>query len=163
MAALLQSPDDLPPVLASFYALGAARNGWLVQGSLPGESGQDRERLAGAGLDVDALQAAARLSIVELDLTLTPDRWVDRWSEILDARLGAGFDAVWFARFPIGPTDAEMDAVLPFEAAWMDRFRDRPMVTLCPYIVPGTDTRHGHPYAHALDAVHDDVIDLRQP
>jgi hypothetical protein len=163
MAALLQSRDDLPPVLASFYALGAARNGWLVQGSLPGEAHQDRQRLVDAGLDVDALQAAARLSIVELDLTLSPDRWVDRWSEILDARLGAGFKAVWFARFPIGPTDEEVDAVLPFEAAWMDRFRDRPMVTLCPYIVPGTDAAEPHPRVEALQTVHDDVIDFRQP
>ena len=161
VAALLQSRDDLPRVLSSFFALGAARNGWLVQGSLPGEVDEYRRRLAEAGLDVDRLEAAGQLAIVELDLTLEPDEWVGEWSDTLDARLRAGFAAVWFARFPVGATDSEVHDVLPFEEAWMERFRDRPMVTLCPYIVPALKKRKGSAQPHGFEAVHDDVLDLR--
>ncbi len=42
LAVLLKSYDELPQVLASFYALGAKRNGWLAHRSLPGESDMDR-------------------------------------------------------------------------------------------------------------------------
>lgn len=135
VAALIQCVEDLPAVLMFFYSLGAARNGWLVQGSLPGMAQEDRQKLAAAGLDVDALEAAGRLSIVELDLTLAPEAWAESWSELLEERLSSGFEAIWFARFPIAPNDADIAAVLPFEEAWMSRFRGRPMVTLCPYIV----------------------------
>ncbi|HVL52987.1 MAG TPA: MEDS domain-containing protein [Vitreimonas sp.] len=161
LAALLQSRDDLPRVLCSFFALGAARNGWLVQGTLPGEAEGDRRRLAEAGLDVDRLERTAQLSIVELDLTLDPEAWVDEWSVTLDARLDAGFAAVWFARFPVGAKESEVQAVLPFEEAWMERFRDRPMVTLCPYIVPALKQRQNPAQAYSFAAVHDDVLDLR--
>ena len=157
MAALLASVEDLPPVLASFYALGAARNGWLAHGSRPGEAGQDRDALAAAGLHVDSLEAEGRLSIAELDLTLTPEKWVDGWSEILYERLEAGFDAVWFARFPIGPTGREVREVTPFEDAWMRRFRDRPMVTLCPYIIGGERNAW---HSDDVGSVHDDLLDL---
>ena len=160
MAVFIQSTDDLPPVLAAFYALGAARNGWLVQGSLPGEVEEDRRRLLEAGLDVASLEDSEQLSIVELDLSLAPEEWVEGWSETLDARLREGFEAVWFARFPIPPADPEVEAVIPFEDAWMERFRERPMVTLCPYVVPEMS---GNFYAHgdAVAAVHDEVVDLR--
>ena len=158
VAALLRSTEDLPPVLASFYALGAARNGWLAHGSRPREAEQDRDALEAAGLDVGGLEADGRLLIAELDLTLTPEKWVDGWSETLDERLAAGFDAVWFARFPIGPTGREVDEVIPFEDAWMRRFRDRPMVTLCPYII-GAERNSWH--SQEVGAVHDDLLDLR--
>jgi hypothetical protein len=158
MAALLPSTEDLPPVLASFYALGAARNGWLAHGSRPGEAGQDRDALAAAGLDVDCLEAEGRLSIEELDLTLAPETWVDGWSETLDERLAAGFDAVWFGRFAIGPTDREVQEVIPFEEAWMRRFRDRPMVTLCLYIIGGERT---HWHSDDVGSVHDHLLNLR--
>ena len=161
VAALIQSRDDLPRVLCSFFALGAARNGWLVHGSLPGEVDDDRRRLAEAGLDVDRLGRTGQLSIIELDLTLEPEEWVGEWSDLLEARLNAGFAAVWFARFPVGATDSEVQAVLPFEEAWMERFRDRPMVTLCPYIVPAMKKRESPGRAHSFAAVHDDVLDLR--
>ena len=159
--ALIQSRDDLPRVLCSFFALGAARNGWLAQGTLPGEVEDYRRRLAEAGLEVDRLEATGQLAIVELDLTLEPEAWVDEWSHTLDARLRAGFVAVWFARFPVGATDSEVHDVLPFEEAWMERFRDRPMVTLCPYIVPALKKRESPGQTRSFAAVHDEVLDLR--
>lgn len=161
VAALLQSRDDLPRVLCSFFALGAARNGWLVQGTLPGEVEDHRRRLAEAGLDVHRLETTGQLAIVELDLTVEPEAWVAEWSDTLDARLRAGFAAVWFARFPVGVTDSEVENVLPFEEAWMERFRDRPMITLCPYIVPALKKLESLAQAHSLAAVHDDVLDVR--
>jgi hypothetical protein len=135
IAALIQSADDLPAVLVSFHTLGASRNGWLVQGCLPGMAAEDRRKLIAAGLDAAGLEAAGRLGIIELDLSLEPDVWVDGWSHLLDERLHGGFDAVWFAR------------------------RDRRMVTLCPYIVGARGSRPL--LAHERAVVHDEVVDLR--
>ena len=159
IAALIESAEALPAVLVSFHTLGTSRNGWMVQGCLPGMAADDRQKLIAAGLDVAGLEGAGRLGIIELDLSLEPDVWVDGWSQVLNDRLDGGFDAVWFARFPIGPTDDEIAAVLPFEHAWMDRFRDRRMVTLCPYIVGDRGSRPL--LAHERALVHDEVADLR--
>ncbi len=139
LAALLKSKEELPAVLASFYGLGAARNGWLWFGSLPGEAELNRRRLRGAGLDVDGLEAEGRLAIVELDLSVQPEAFVDPWVDRLDEALRLGYDALWFARFPIEPGAPAVAGVLPFERAWMDRFRARRVVTLCPYIVGGLE------------------------
>ena len=160
MAALLKSVDDLPPLLTSFYQLGATRNGWLVHGSLPGEAPADRERLRRAGLDVDRLETTGQLSVLELDLELTPEDWVRPWSELLDERLGGGFDALWFARFPIGPTDDEVSDVLPFEEAWTRCFAGRRVFTLCPYIVGGLAKHVRTATVDRVGTVHDRVIDM---
>ncbi len=160
MAALLRSTEDLPPLLASFYTLGASRNGWLVHGSLPGEAQADRRRLEEAGLDVDALEARGQLAVLELDLTVSPDEWVKPWSSLLDERLRSGFDALWFARFPIGPTAADVSGVLPFEAEWMRCFRGRRVVTLCPYIVGGLSDEARSEYGGHVGSVHDRMFDV---
>ncbi len=158
-AILLQSVEALPPVLVSFYRMGASRNGWLVHGSLPGEGDRDRERMTTAGLDVGELESSGRMAVIELDLTVSPDEWVRPWSVLLEEKLGSGFDAMWFARFPIGPISADVDGVLPFEAAWMSCFRGRRVVTLCPYIVgemvEDQRTRNHDVVAQVHDQVHD--------
>ena len=158
-AVLLTSAEALPPLLASFFNFGASRNGWLVHGSLPGEADDDRSRMTGAGLDVAALESAGRLAVAELDLTVSPQEWVGHWSELLDAKLGSGFDAMWFARFPIGPTDDDVAGVLPFEAAWMDRFHDRRVVTLCPYIVVGLGEHRRAEHRREVGSVHDRIFE----
>ncbi len=163
MAALIKSADDLPPLLTSFYRIGAARNGWLVHGSLPGEAEADRDRLKGAGLDVDGLESTGQLSILELDLSVTPEEWVQPWSELLDDRLASGYDALWFARFPIGPTASEVADVLPFEGAWMRCFRGRRVVTLCPYIVGAMTSPEREAHAAKVLSAHDRVLDLPAP
>ena len=124
-------------MLASFYALGASRNGWLFFGSLPGEGATDRAALIDAGLGVEDLEARGQLSVVELDLSVDPDAFVAPWAARADAALARGYDALWFARFPIDPSGEAVEAVLPFEAAWMAHFRGGRTVTLCPYIVGG--------------------------
>ena len=160
MAALIKSEEELPPLLASFFRLGALRNGWLVFGSLPGEAERDRDRVAAAGLDVAALEARDQLAILELDLSVSPDEWVKPWSSMLDERLGSGFEALWFARFPIRPTDADVAGVLPFEGAWMRCFEGRPVVTLCPYIVGGLGDEERVEHAQRVGRVHDRVLEL---
>ena len=158
-AVLLDSADALPPLLASFFTLGASRNGWLVHGSLPGEADADRARMSGAGLDVARLESAGRLAVAELDLSVSPDAWVDQWAELLDLKLDSGFDAMWFTRFPIGPTDDEVADVLPFEAKWTDRFRDRRVVTLCPYIVSGLSQSRREEHRREVGDVHDRIFE----
>lgn len=156
-AILLQSADALPPVLASFYSLGELRNGWLVHGSLPGEADADRRRMIGAGLDVRRLESSGRMAVIELNLTVSPEEWVEPWSALLQEKMGAGFDAMWFARFPIGPTAGEVAGVLPFEAAWRSCFKGQRVITLCPYIVGGIVDEDRATYRTEVAAVHDEV------
>ncbi len=158
VAALLKSPEQLPPVLASFLELGAARNGFLVHGSLPGEAGVDRVRLEKAGLDVSGLTEHGQLEIMDLDLTLAPEEWVRPWSRLLDERMEAGFDALWFTRFPVGANEGEIAAVLPFEEAWMRCFSGRRVVTLCPYIYTGMSSDARTARLSEIAAVHDRVV-----
>jgi hypothetical protein len=157
LAVFLPSVAALPPVLKCFYALGEARNGWLLHASRPGHIEGERRQLADAGLDVARLEAERRLTLYEFDLSVDPDDWADGWSQTLDARLAAGFDAVWYARFPIPPTDADVEALLPFEEAWMRRSRDRP-VTLCPYIASEAAASAAYGHFERLSASHDDVL-----
>jgi hypothetical protein len=158
-AVLLRSLEALPPVLASFFSIGASRNGWLVHGSLPGQADADRRQITAAGLDVTGLEAAGRLAVVELDLSVSPDEWVKPWSSLLETKLESGFGAMWFTRFPIGPTDDEVAGVLPFEEAWMSCFRGRPVVTLCPYIVGGLEEDRRARHRHDVSRVHDQIFE----
>jgi hypothetical protein len=158
MAVLLDSVDELPDLLASFYHLGENRNGWLVHGSLPGHAAADREALVRSGLEVDRLEAEGRLAILELDLTVTPEEFVAPWARMLDERMSEGFDALWFARFPIGPTDDDVNGVVPFEDAWMRCFVGRRVVTLCPYIIGDVDRAGLERRRRQIAEVHDLVI-----
>jgi len=159
IAALLKSPDEVPAVAAGFLAIGAEHNGWLVHGSLPGKAEIDRSNLARAGLDVSSLAARGQLEVMDLDLTVSPEEWVKPWSDLLRARLAAGFEALWFTRFPIGPDEVEIAAVLPFEEAWMSTFSGRPVVTLCPYIAPPV-TASAPSHLPEVTAAHDRVVEL---
>ena len=51
LAVFLRSPDELPGVLVSFFALGARRGGWLAHRALPGHADRERALLTEAGLD----------------------------------------------------------------------------------------------------------------
>ena len=157
MAALVKTRDELPPVLAHFYRLGASRNGWLAYTSLPGESRLDRARLMEAGLDVEGLEAAGRFVMAEIDLSLEPAAWIGPWVEQLNAAVQAGYTAMWFARFPIAPGQGDVVAVRPFEAAWMAQFAGKPVVTLCPYVVGGLDEVALGVRAREIGRTHDRV------
>ena len=57
------------------------------------------------------------------------------WEPQLEAALARGFDAAWWARFPIGPEWDLIERSVEYEAAWDAHFHDRPCVSLCLFIV----------------------------
>lgn len=140
VAVLLRSPDELPGVLASFYALGAKRGGWCIHRSLIGEADDDRVALADAGLEVERLEAAGRLELIELTPGgVAPEEYPLRWLEGLDRALENGFTGLWYSRYVVGPDEAAYDFVEPFEREWDKAFHGRPVVQLCPFLVGDLD------------------------
>jgi MEDS: MEthanogen/methylotroph, DcmR Sensory domain len=135
LAVLLKTADELYPVLASFYALGTKRNGWMAHRSVAGEAELDRERLSGAGLDVEALESDGRLAVVEFDPDEDPDASPEPWQKALEKALGRGLSALWYSRHAVGADQAQYESVVAFEVAWDRAFKDKPVVTLCPYVV----------------------------
>ncbi|WP_270024112.1 MEDS domain-containing protein [Solirubrobacter phytolaccae] len=132
---LLASPQEVAPTLASFYALGAKRNGWLFHRSLEGEADADRTALSAAGLDVAGLEAAGRMVFSEISIGITVEDYVHAWEPEFEGALARGFDAVWWARFPIGPDAEIIDRSVEYDAAWDAHFHGRPCVSLCLFIV----------------------------
>jgi hypothetical protein len=136
---LLRTESELFPVLASFYALGAKRHGFLVHRAVQGKLASDRESLAAAGLDVEALEASEQLTIVEFDPAEPPESSPQPWQRVLDRSLSNGYSALWYSRFAVGPDEEAYTSVLGFEHAWSECFAGQPVVTLCPYIVGALD------------------------
>ena len=132
---LLTTHDEVAPTLASFYALGAKRNGWLFHRSIAGNADADRASLSEAGLDVDRLVAEGRMVFSEIDPGISVDEWVHAWEPEMDAALARGFDAAWWARFPIGPDATIIERSVEYDTAWDAHFSNRPCVSLCLYIV----------------------------
>jgi hypothetical protein len=135
MAVLLRDEDELPAVLASFYALGAKRGALCVHRAWIGERETARERFAAVGLDVDGLEAAGVLEVVEFDPDESPEASAAHWRERLDAALSEGFTALWYARFAAGADEELYRSVDAYERAWEEAFHGLPVVTLCPYVV----------------------------
>jgi len=156
MAVVLRSARELPPVLVSFYALGASRGGWVVHHALPGECDRDRERLGAGGLDVRGLEAAGSLVLFEFDPAEAPQDAAERFEPLLADALGQGHSALWYSRFPIGPGAGDFANATAYDRAWDARFRGRPVVTLCPYVLAGDEA--GERIAH-LAGWHDAVFD----
>jgi hypothetical protein len=152
---LLSTVEEVAPTLASFYALGAKRNGWLFHRSLRGGADADREALATAGLDVAALERDGQMVFREIDLDITVSDYVHAWEPELEAALERGFDAAWWARFPIGPDAAIIDRSVEYDRAWDEHFHDRPCVSLCLYIVGDVERAHR---AAQIALTHDTVF-----
>lgn len=157
LAVLLKTEDDLPRVLASFYALGARRDAWLVHRALPGSAAQDREKLDAEGLDVDGLEATGQFVIAEMDPGLTPEEYGAKWTRQLDAALAAGRSGMWYSRSAAGGLHG-FETLLTFEQAWDDAFRGRPVVALCPFIVGELPTGDLSARASDLAVMHDGVL-----
>lgn len=158
LAVLLKSYDELPDVLASFYGLGAKRNGWLAHRSLPGEMDLDRDRLSRAGLDVEELEDEGRLEMMEIDPEGPPETSTQRLEEALDRALERGFAAAWYARFAVGPDEAAYSAFRPFEDAWDRAFSGRRVVTLCPFVIGEVDGRTALEQRGWIAEMHDSVL-----
>ena len=155
LAMLLQRPEEAMPTLASFYALGAKRNGWLYHRTVRGNADADRAALSAAGLDVEALEAEGRMTIAEIDLGISVEDYVHAWEPQFEAALRRGFDAVWWARFPIGPDEAIIERSVEYDRAWDEHFHDRPCVSLCLFIVGDLERERR---AAQLGETHDEVL-----
>jgi hypothetical protein len=155
VAILLSSHDEVASALASFYALGAKRNGWLYYRALEGRLAADRTALIAAGLDVEALEAEGRMVFSEMRPDISVDEYVQGWEEQMQAALARGFDAAWCARFPVGPDARHVERSIEFDRAWDAHARDRRYVSLCIYIVG--DVEHDR-RAEELRAMHDTVL-----
>lgn len=158
LTVLLRTSDELYPVLASFYALGAKRNGWMAHRSIAGEADLEREHLSRAGLDVEALEAAGRLTVVEFDPDENPEAAPEPWQKALEEALGRGLSALWYARHAVGTDEAHYEGVVAFEVAWDRAFRNRPVVTLCPYIVGGLSGAGAIERMQAVSEFHDGLL-----
>ena len=155
VAMLLSTADEVAPTLASFYALGAKRNGWLVHRSIAGRADCDRAALIAAGLDVETLEAEGRMAFSEIELDISVEDYVHAWEPELEAALARGFDAAWWARFPIGPDAEIIERSVEYDRAWDDHFHDRPCVSLCLFIVGDVERDHR---AAQLALTHDSVL-----
>jgi MEDS: MEthanogen/methylotroph, DcmR Sensory domain len=158
LAVLLRREDDLHDVLASFYALGAKRNGWLAHRSVAGEADADRDRLAVAGLDVTGLEREQRLAIVEFDPDEAPESSPEPWRRALADALDRGHTALWYSRFAVGADPAQFERVVEFERAWDQAFADMPVVTLCPYVVADMSGAGSLERLRDVSAFHDGVL-----
>lgn len=158
LAILVPSPGEVIPALASFYGLGARRNGWLFHRALPGCGDADRAALANAGLDVAALEADGRLVVAEPAPETDPDTWALTYVPLLERALERGFGAAWFSRFPIDLTDELLQPLLAFDRAWDEAFHGRPAVSLCVYIVDDLDDGARERRAGALAPIHDGLL-----
>ncbi len=156
LAVLLRSEEEFAPVVASFYALGAARGGWLVHRGVEPEG--DRRALTGAGLDVAGLEAERRLAIERIRLDEPPDRLPRRLDPAFDEAVGRGLSMLWSSHTPVGPDSREFAHAMEVERAWEEHFRDRPIVTLCPYVVSGLDAAAALGRLTGLGAGHDGVL-----
>src|SRR5690349_13430500 len=93
VAMLLSHYDEVAPALASFFALGLKRNGWLYYRALAGRAEKDRGALTAAGLDVAGLESAGRMVISEMDPAISVEDYVRGWDAEMEAALTRGFDA----------------------------------------------------------------------
>jgi MEDS: MEthanogen/methylotroph, DcmR Sensory domain len=138
LAVFLRTAAELPRVVADFYALGARRGGWLAHRTLPGNADRERALLTEAGLDVAGLEAEDRMVFVDLDPDAPAEGSADPWREALDAALARGLTGLWYARFPVGDA-APFDYIIAVEREWHRMSRDRPVVTICPFLVGDVD------------------------
>ena len=154
VAILLSNYDEVAPALASFYALGAKRNGWLYYRSLTGRAERDRAALTAAGLDVARLEAEGRMVLSEMDPLISVEEYVNGWESEMQSALERGYDAAWCARFPVGPDDAHIERSVEYDRAWDAHAHDRRYVSLCIYIVGDVEREMR---AAQLSAMHDTV------
>jgi hypothetical protein len=156
LAVLLRSADEFAPVAASFYALGAARGGWLVHRAVQPDG--DRRALTSAGLDVDGMETERRLAIEAIRPDEAPELLPRRLGPAFDEALGRGLSALWSSHTPVAPDSASFDYAMRVERAWEEHFRNRPVVTLCPYVVGGLDASAALGRLTGLGSHHDGVL-----
>jgi hypothetical protein len=158
MSILLDSFDDVPSALASFYALGRRRGGWLFHRALPGRGDADRSALTAAGLPVGELEADDRMEICEVPLTDPPETWAEPWVPVVDRQVARGFPAVWWSRFPVGPDEDIWELALQYDRYWEATFHGRRAVSLCVYVVGGLGGAAREERVRELREIHDHTL-----
>jgi MEDS: MEthanogen/methylotroph, DcmR Sensory domain len=156
VAVLLRTEEEFTPVVASFYELGAKRGGWLVHRSIEPE--RDREALSGAGLDVAGLEAERKLALEQIRLSEPPEQLPRRLDPAFDEALTRGLSTLWSSHSPVRADSDSFEHAMKVERAWEQHFRDRPVVTLCPYIVGGLDAPAALGRLTELGAGHNDGV-----
>jgi MEDS: MEthanogen/methylotroph, DcmR Sensory domain len=137
LAVVLRSEAEFAPVVASFYSLGEKRGAWLAHRAV--DVDEDRRALTDAGLDVAALESEGRLVFEALDPEEPPDALPRRLEAAFDAALDRGLTGLWSSHTPVGPGPDSFQIAIAIERAWEERFKGRPVVTLCPYLIDGLD------------------------
>jgi hypothetical protein len=156
LAVLLRNDAEFAPVVASFYSLGAKRGGFLAHRAVDVDF--DREALTDAGLDVAGLESENQLVIERIDLDEPPDRLPRRLEAAFDDALDRGFTGLWSSHSPVGAESGAYERAMSIERAWEERFGDRPVVTLCPYVVEGLEGTAAIGRFADLAAHHDGVV-----
>jgi MEDS: MEthanogen/methylotroph, DcmR Sensory domain len=155
-AVLLRREEEFAPIVASFYSLGAKRRGWLVHRGVSPDD--DRQALAGAGLDVAGLEAERQLAIERLRLDQPPDELPRRIAPAFDEALDRGLTALWSSHTPVAADSDSFARAMSIERAWEEQFRNRPVITLCPYIVDGLGATAALGRMAELGGGHDGVL-----
>jgi hypothetical protein len=155
LAVLVNRAEDLPAVLASFYALGARRDGWLVHRAMPGAEEAERAELQAAGLDLGTLEREGRLVVHEIELAQPPPEYGVELERPFGEALDRGLRGMWYARFAVGDELVPLETVLDYDRHYEARFADWPTVTLCPFVVGELADGAAADGLAAIAAVHD--------
>ena len=158
LAILLRSLDEVPAAQASFYAVGARRNGWLLHHALPGRADEERAALTAAGLDVARLEAAGQMLVDEWAVTEPPETWAQRWVAVAQRAIARGFDAVWWTGYPVGPDDELYRTLVQYDQAWEACIHGRPSVSMCLYVAEGLPEPERERREAELGAFHDALL-----
>jgi hypothetical protein len=91
-------------------------------------------------------------------VTEPPESWAEPFLPVIEQRLGDGFEAVWWSRFPVGATGREFDVALDYDRAWDEAMHGRRAVSLCLYVVGTLGSEAEAEAAGRLAAMHDGVL-----
>jgi DNA-binding CsgD family transcriptional regulator len=158
LAILLRSLDEVAAAQASFYAVGARRNGWLLHHALPGNADEDRAALTAAGLDVAGLEREGRMLVDEWSVAEPPETWAQRWVAVAQRAIARGYDAVWWTGYPVGPDDELYKTLVEYDKAWEACIHGRPSVSMCLYVAEGLPARERERRETQLGAFHDALL-----
>jgi hypothetical protein len=158
LAALVRTEHELPPILASFYGVGADTGGLIMHRSHPAQADDERAALTAAGLDVAGLEAAGRLLMWDLEPGSPLEDQIAAHASMLQDALDRGFTAVWYSRFPAAGRFAAWKTVVHYDRVLEDAFRGRKVVSLCPYVVGHLDPCQMLDRFSTLAEFHDGVV-----
>ena len=94
----------------------------------------------------------------EITLDITPDSGSTSGRRSSRRRSTRGFDAAWWARFPIGPDEEIIARSVAYDRAWDERFHGRPCVSLCLFIVGDLEAPAEQSHVDRLAQTHDAVL-----